>query len=799
MTPHESLNAFQLESPDLRINLVASEPEVVDPVALCFDEKGRLYVVESRGYPHPGKGMPKTKLGRIARLEDVDGDGLFEKRVEFAQGLVFPNGILPWKQGFFVTDAPDLLYLEDSDDDGVADKKELVLTGFGTGSSSEQLRVAYPTFGPDSWIYLTSGLTGGNISSPKHPDRPSVKAGKNDWRFHPETLMVESLPSAGQFGQAFDRDGRRFICDNRKPLRWVVFDSGDQDKNTNASNVMDLAESGLATPLFPLSPDTTAASYIPKLMRKPHAGSFTSSCGLCFYSGDQLPLHRGSFFICEPAQNLVHCRIIKESDEILSSEPSSKGCEFLASPDQWFRPVFAANGPDGALYICDMYRKYIDHPNYLPPEVSSSMDFDAGKRKGRIWKVSSTSGKKPKAWHKSTGVASSIKKVLQGVSLKEAASLGGKSGSNPWFQSALFGSFPGKSKELIHQFPNDSSPSLLEHASGMLSKENSSDKLVSIIQNFWVRKIRWSFTQRASFLLGLPDKFRQPYQRELQSQAIKVALDRTLPDRDRLIAIRIVIINDRKKLLALLNMEESFAIRESVIRTLVSTNDSRMAKTLLSMQPILPAEDATVIIDSLLAHRPFQDLVMDALESSVLPLHAISLTQRRSLAGNPDLKIRAEKLFQALENSDRMKVYHSHRKALDLPPDLAIGRDVFHRACASCHKLGDMGYEVGPDLTGLKNQSADTLLLHILVPNREVYPAYAQYQAETKEGEIFVGILRDENTESVHLLLPMGHTKKLDRSSLKALRNLPVSLMPDGLEQTMTDKELVSLIAFMRK
>ena len=262
LSTDEALASFRFESEDLRIELAAAEPEVVDPVALCFDRKGRLYVVESRGYPHPVRGeLPKAKLGRIARLEDADGDGRFEKRTEFARGLTFPNGILPWKKGFFVTDAPDVLYLEDVDGDGIADKRE-VLTGFFTNSSSEQLRVASPVLGPDGWIYLTSGLTGGKVTSPKHPDRPPVEARKNDWRFHPETLMVESLPSTGQVGQAFDREGRRFVCDNRHPLRWAVFGQGALEKNPNLSGVspmMDLAEAGLATPLFPLSPDTKTA------------------------------------------------------------------------------------------------------------------------------------------------------------------------------------------------------------------------------------------------------------------------------------------------------------------------------------------------------------------------------------------------------------------------------------------------------------------------------------------------------------------------------------------------------------
>lgn len=799
----EAIASFRLESEDLRIELVAAEPRVVDPVALCFDAEGRLFVVESRGYPHPVRGeLPKEKLGRIARLEDADGDGRFEKRTEFARGLTFPNGIMPWKKGFFVTDAPDLLYFEDLDDDGIADKREVILTGFFTNSSSEQLRVASPILGPDGWIYLTSGLTGGKVTSPKHPDRPPVEARKNDWRFHPETLMVESLPSTGQVGQAFDREGRRFVCDNRHPLRWAVFGPGALEKNPNLSGtppMMDLAEAGSSTPIYPLSPDTTAASFIPKLMQKPHAGSFTSCCGLCFFTGDALPRHRGSFFICEPAQNLVHCRSIVETKEKLSSKASSEGREFLASPDQWFRPVFAANGPDGALYLCDMYRKYVDHPNYLPPEAAASLDFEAGKKRGRIWRVSSKSQAKPVPWHKSKGVAVAIDKVMKGGRLTEQASLAGRSGSNQWFRAALFSSFPGRARELVEEFPDSASPALLEQAAKILTKEQPAEKMPSVIHELWNKKKGWFFSQRVAFLLGLPENLRKPYQSEIQPKALAVSLDGTLPSADRLSAIRLLALSARSKLLVLLRPSEPDTIREAVIRSLASTNDPELGKKLLALHPTLSPADGAVVIDSLLSRKPFQSLVLDALESSALPLHSVSLTQRRRFTGNSELKARATKHFELAENSDRMQVYREFKKVLDLSGDPSAGQAVFQRACASCHKLSDSGHSVGPDLSGLRNQPADALLLHIVVPNREVYPSYAFYQAETKDGETHAGILEGESLDSVTLVLPLGQRKSIPRSNLKSLRAMPLSLMPDGLEQTMSRQELANLIALIRK
>src|SRR4051794_2394444 len=162
LTPEQALASFKLE-PGLQIELVAAEPLVANPVAIAFDERGRLFVVENRGYP-TGPGPGKPPAGIIALLEDTDGDGHFDKRTVFADGLTFPNGIMPWKGGLFVTCAPDVLYLKDTDGDGRADVERVVFTGFST-SGSTQLRVSHPTLGMDGWVYLTSGLTGGKITS----------------------------------------------------------------------------------------------------------------------------------------------------------------------------------------------------------------------------------------------------------------------------------------------------------------------------------------------------------------------------------------------------------------------------------------------------------------------------------------------------------------------------------------------------------------------------------------------------------------------------------------------------------
>ncbi len=405
LSPEEALRSFQLE-PGLRIELAAAEPLVVDPVALAFDERGRLYAAENRDYPTgPGAGKPPD--GRIALLEDLDGDGRFEKRTDFADGLNFPNGLLPWKGGLLVTSAPDLLYLKDTDGDGRADARKTVLTGFST-SGSTQLRTSHPTLGPDGWIYLTSGLTGGKIVCPDRPERRALES-REDVRFHPETLEYESAGGGGQFGLTFDDFGRRFVCYNRVQVQHVVLSPGALNRNPYLAfsetlhncpaleaNPL-LRGGGGAARLYPISANITTADS--------HVGTFTAACGVLVYRGVALPEeYRGCAFSCDPTGNLVHYDRLEPDGATFDARRVRDKVEFLASPDNWFRPVFLGSGPDGALYVCDMYRKTIEHPDYLPEEIRKRADFESGKGLGRIYRVTgaragTSGGIKPPALH----------------------------------------------------------------------------------------------------------------------------------------------------------------------------------------------------------------------------------------------------------------------------------------------------------------------------------------------------------------------------------------------------------------
>src|SRR5205823_195215 len=277
------------------------------------------------------------------------------------------------------------------DGDGRADERRVLFTGFATGGST-QLRVSHPTLAIDNWVYLTSGLTGGSVTSPSAPDRPPVALRRTDFRFRPDGDAYEAADGGAQFGLTFDDFGRRFICYNRVQVQHVVLASrtlrrnpylafSDTVQDCPAAMVAEpLKGHGAAARLFPISRNITTADS--------HAGTFTAACGVTVYRGTGLPEeYRGGVFSCDPTGNLVHFDRLEPRGATFAARPARDGVEFLASRDDWCRPVFLAHGPDGALYVVDMYRKTIEHPEYLPVEVRKHTDFDSGKSMGRIWRV----------------------------------------------------------------------------------------------------------------------------------------------------------------------------------------------------------------------------------------------------------------------------------------------------------------------------------------------------------------------------------------------------------------------------
>jgi putative membrane-bound dehydrogenase-like protein len=394
--PREEQASFVLADPDLTIELVASEPEVASPVAIAWDEEGRLFVAEMLDYP------TATTSGRIRMLEDRDGDGCYERATVFADGLPFPNGVLPCYGGVLVTAAPDIWFLRDLDGDGRAEQKEVVLTGFGAGNT--QLRVNGLTWGLDNMIYVANGRSDGEVRRPHDPPNRAVSVRRRDIRFTfrplhaigdpaprgglgasmPWVSAPEAIAGFSQFGLPHDDWGNRFPSWNTIPIRHIVLEQQALDRNrylaetSTVASILDLSDGGR---IFPISPPQ------PRFNRESVA-FFNASCGPLIERGGLLPAaYHGNAFICEPLANLVHRRVLEPAGVTFNARRVEQGREFLASSDPAFRPVNLANGPDGALYVVDMYRELVEHPEFVPASARGSVDFRRWHDRGRIWRV----------------------------------------------------------------------------------------------------------------------------------------------------------------------------------------------------------------------------------------------------------------------------------------------------------------------------------------------------------------------------------------------------------------------------
>jgi len=382
VSPEESLKHFQLD-PELRIEIVAAEPEIVDPVAIAFDADGSLWVVEMGDYPHGPKPGEKPQSA-IKHLFDKDGDGRYETAITFADELLFCTGVLPYRDGLIVTLAGQIAFFADRDGDGKAEVRETWFRGFAQENS--QLRANHPTYGPDGYVYVANGLRGGKIVAErpqwKKTDEPLDIKGF-DFRFHPETGEFSTITGHGQFGLCFDDYGRRFICSNRNPCMHVVLEDWYIKRNPHFAPkkvVHDVCAAAENSKLYPISEAWTTSTL--------HANQFTAACGVTIYRGDALPdAYRGNVFTCDPTGNLVHREVLMPDGCTFQGKSPYKDREFLASPDTWFRPVNLANGPDGALYVVDMYRAVIEHPDFVPAELKNRPDLMLGTDRGRIYRI----------------------------------------------------------------------------------------------------------------------------------------------------------------------------------------------------------------------------------------------------------------------------------------------------------------------------------------------------------------------------------------------------------------------------
>jgi mono/diheme cytochrome c family protein/glucose/arabinose dehydrogenase len=367
----EAIAKMKIE-PGFEIKLVASEPLVEAPVAMVFDNNGRMWVVEMVGYMPDTDGVgEEVPNGRIVILTDKDKDGVMDERKVFLDSLVLPRAICLVENGILYAEPPRLFFVENSNDK--PGKKILVDSLYAESGNAEHqpnglLRAM------DNWIYNAEA--------------------KKRYRKTGDRWQVERTIVRGQWGLSQDDYGRLFYNNNSQNLLGdyflPAFDAGNDNQRRFAGYTEKIVEDNRVYPSRP-TPGVNRGYMKGILDDSLRLVNFTAASGPVIYRGDLFGKdYYQNAFVGEPAGNLIKRNLLEDRGYMVEGKQAYKGKEFLSSTDERFRPVTLYNGPDGALYILDMYRGVIQHKTYLTEYLKNeyiSRKLSKPLNCGRIYKV----------------------------------------------------------------------------------------------------------------------------------------------------------------------------------------------------------------------------------------------------------------------------------------------------------------------------------------------------------------------------------------------------------------------------
>ena len=943
----------------LDISLVASEPDVIDPVALTFDHNCRLYVVEMRDYPN---GVPyEKKGGTIKLLSDTNGDGRFNKITLFATNISYPTSATAWKDGILVAAPPDIVYLKDTDGDGVSDERETLISGFKLGvtdSNFNSLR-----WNLDNWIHGANGGNGGNIYF-NGKDEVKTPLKNLDFRFNPDIRRVETTSqTGGGFGLVFNEWGHSFTTYNIDYLQQRIIPQNYIDHAQNLrpfEATRNISRHGKMARIFPISEPETRVNH------PEQAGYFSSAGGMGYLGIDGYPEDlSGSVFICDVVGNLIHRNILTLNGGAYSAlrSPTEKKSEFFASSDNHFRPTAVELGPDGALYIADMQRSVIEHPDYIPNKIKQRVNIREGDKKGRIYRITPKSKlssikpnispikiqnieeefKNPNQWRRLTAqrliyenqdksLSPRLRKLisdkndfarlhalwsLKGLEVIEPEDiLVGLSDTNPKIRenviriaeaSGFFGD-PLIQKKLI-SLADDTDPTVRFQLALTLGKMEASASTQRALQSIYFRDHMDMWTRKAvfcslkenevEFTRSMVDRIAPLYLEELfeisasrlkNETDLKILISITLNSNWRydekvklLNALRSGIsrsinieslksINIRSltegipalkleekmelhqlsvitgsvpflddssvgkiinqlprpdgtntkqikqhvrfianisqsktvidKLISIIKSAFNDEIQITAINALSKITGRAQPSSLVSLWPYVLPSNRSQVINIFVYNSRFKEAFLTALESKAIALGEtnLDLEHRRQLIrySGSSLGNRAKKLFGDEEYSNRISIVDDWLEKLPKNGNARRGEKHFSNLCANCHKSNGKGHALGPELEGLSHRSVEDLASNIIDPNMAINPKYAPYKIVTKSGETYVGILSNQSANSVSISMPLSISINVNRDNIAQLQSMRSSLMPSGLEKSLTPAGLRDLIEYIR-
>lgn len=950
--PDQALATIEIAG-GFRIEQVAAEPLVIDPVAIAFDERCRMYVVEMRDYSEDDK----ERLGRIRLLSDEDGDGRFEKSQVFADDLSWPTAVACYDGGIFVGNSPDILYLKDTNGDGVVDANErkVVFTGFERSNVQGLLNSFH--WGLDGRIYGSASSTGGRITRPG-VNAPPLDLSGRDFVFDPKTLEMQVTTGGGQHGMTFDRWGDRFVCHNSDHLQAIVFEERYLARNPYQSIVSarrSIAADGPQAAVYRSSPveawrvartNLRLAGLAPGPIEGGGraAGYFTSGTGITVYEGGLFDTGSEPWvFVADVGSNLIHRKRLIPDGVTFRGERMDKDTEFVRSKDIWFRPVQMSIGPDGGLYVADMYRETIEHPLSLPPELKSQLNLSSGDR-GRIYRVlpkdhryvrpvplaDQTTAQlvdelaQPNIWRRMTalrllyerndpqaaGYLQALFKsfdrpetriaALYALNTADALSfddlIAALGDSNPrvrchalrlaeplldsspellskvislesdpnvhfQFQLALtlgesndpratqaiaeiltrnaeqrdivdaaltsIGTRAGTVLQLLladgKWLSGPQSPPVLSAVVGQIVRQRRDQDLAVLVEGLnspapsrgqgTVALLKALSKVPADALAGGDSSHLIELQRLQKSAAASLVRDaQKLLEQDsgplnaRVTAIESLAFgtfaNGRPLLEKLLSFQEPAEIHSAVLSTCAEFDSPAVADLVLSQWDQFAPAQRLQATDLLLRRKAWAIALLEYLKIENVSITTLDPGHVARLDNYPDET--TQELARSLRGqhitADRQQVFNDYREVVLAGGDAVKGKAVFEKHCATCHKLGGVGQEIGPSLVSMISRGAESALFNILAPNGEVDPRFLEYSLTTTDGQVLPGLIAGQTSTAVTLRGADNKLTTVLRVDIEkdGLRNTNKSLMPEGFEKLIDKSSMADLLTYLQ-
>jgi putative membrane-bound dehydrogenase-like protein len=843
-----------------------------------------------------------------------------DRAITFAANLDHVNGLLPYNGGLIATTRTQVLFLKDTDGDGKADVTEPLIKGFNPRHA--QLQVSSPRWGLDNCVHFNNGLDakeiypvvtpaqagavavagvsdpGGSGHDPRAKlslpppgsQTPATGVARANFKWDPRTGQISPTGGPGQFGGAFDDWGHHFYCSNRNPIMFTVMPYEVMARNPHAGiteNWENIAPYGADTRVYPLQITHTTADA--------HAGTNTACCGLGVYRGHLMPELKNNVFVPDPTGQLITRYKIEPNGASLKATRVGERTEFFRSADEWCRPVNFTTGPDGAIYVCDIYRRWIDHARFFPEEFVKKNDMRQGEHEGRIWRVvprrtgvspvsggtgvspvPSPAGVSPavtsasekledliawlgheNAWQRETAQRLLIEKgqtptpqslpehqarIELGLALgnlhhAEMAALLSMHSNDEWIAKAVALTSHYKAGNALSMLPLDyfdQAAPTKGNALKLLARcvfaqgdgpdadrvacYRNREALFTLLDRSPKGHLAW---WKPAVLEGIADGLRiskssltafiakPPAGMEaaakeiaaLMAQIESTARDPSAPLETRLAVLPLLAQSKWEQvqpvIRELLGPAQPAALNEAAMALL---KKFRIGSTEPFLYEVMPSVNAAIKgqLVAMLAANPATALpLLKRMERGELPKALIDIERRWSMQrGKGELVDLAKKLF-GQPSEDRAKVLASYADSAKKLGDATRGMAVFQTICIACHKVGDLGMDVGPPLSDVKVKLPEALLSDILDPNRMFEARWAATQIDTHDGRTLSGLVTAETADAVTLTMMGGVKEPMQRSAIKAMKSLDRSLMPVGLEAGITPEQMSDLLAFL--